>query len=474
MSEKAKITGLKVSNFKRVKLVEIQPNENGLTILGGDNSQGKTSILNAIGYALGGEAFRPSAVNNYDGDENAEIRVEINGLIVERKGKNADLKITDTRGMKGNQTLLNEIVSKFALDLGTFLNASDKAKLLLGMFPELDDKLTKLKAESDAIRTERTDINRDVKRLGMQIDGMSVVENIPGEEIKVEELTVELQKISNLISDFEAKQRTVELKKQEEANLKRQDDSLSYRTTEIISEKDNLGEQEQAETKALEEEFQRRHEELKARFKKRKNDADTELDRLKNELHEVRTEVKQVLIDIDDLTKEIAAEPNHEEQKVAILKRIQTANDTNAQIRKNTECKKVHAEWDRLKTNSEDLTNKLTAIDQNRAELLQNANLPLPELSIDADGELLYNGLKWDCMAGAERLKVATAICMGAKPECGFVLIDGLETMDGKTLADFSAFLAEKGMQGIGTIVGNEQATLIIENGMIQAPKESN
>ena len=68
----------------------------------------------------------------------------------------------------------------------------------------------------------------------------------------------------------------------------------------------------------------------------------------------------------------------------------------------------------------------------------------MPELSINADGELLYKNQKWDCMSGAERLKVATAICMEAKPSCGFVLIDGLEAMDEKTLDDFGTYLAEK------------------------------
>ena len=41
--------------------------------------------------------------------------------------------------------------------------------------------------------------------------------------------------------------------------------------------------------------------------------------------------------------------------------------------------------------------------------------------------------------------------------------------MDGKTLDEFSRFLAEKNMQGIGTIVGeNERATIILEDGRVK------
>ena len=99
---------------------------------------------------------------------------------------------------------------------------------------------------------------------------------------------------------------------------------------------------------------------------------------------------------------------------------------------------------------------------------MQNAKLPLVDLSINADGELLYKGQKWDCMSGAERLKVATSICMKSKPGCGFVLIDGLEAMDQQTLKEFSEYLTACNMQGIGTIVGDTAATVIIEDGKVQ------
>lgn len=122
-----------------------------------------------------------------------------------------------------------------------------------------------------------------------------------------------------------------------------------------------------------------------------------------------------------------------------------------------------------MRKESETLTSNIDEIESRRKATLQKADLPLPELSITDEGELLYHNQKWDCMSGAERLKVATAICMEAKPECGFVLIDGLEAMDGKTLDEFSRFLAEKNMQGIGTIVGeNERATIILEDGRVK------
>ena len=46
-----KIKTLEVENVKRVKAVTIEPTANGLTIIGGRNNQGKTSILDSIAWA---------------------------------------------------------------------------------------------------------------------------------------------------------------------------------------------------------------------------------------------------------------------------------------------------------------------------------------------------------------------------------------------------------------------------------------
>ena len=49
-----KINQLELENVKRIKACCIEPTENGLTIIGGQNNQGKTSVLYAIAWALGG------------------------------------------------------------------------------------------------------------------------------------------------------------------------------------------------------------------------------------------------------------------------------------------------------------------------------------------------------------------------------------------------------------------------------------
>lgn len=82
-----KITSLELENVKRIKAFKLEPSPNGLTIIGGKNNQGKTSVLDAIAWALGGDKYKLAAREG--AYTNPILHLELsNGLIVERRGKN--------------------------------------------------------------------------------------------------------------------------------------------------------------------------------------------------------------------------------------------------------------------------------------------------------------------------------------------------------------------------------------------------
>ena len=98
MADSIKINKLEIENVKRIKAVKIEPTKNGLTIVGGNNNQGKTSVLDSIAWALGGDRYKPSNATR-DGSTippNLHI-VMSNGLVVERKGKNSSLTAVSAR-----------------------------------------------------------------------------------------------------------------------------------------------------------------------------------------------------------------------------------------------------------------------------------------------------------------------------------------------------------------------------------------
>ena len=61
-----KINSLEIENVKRIKAVKIKPEKSGLTVIGGKNNQGKTSVLDSIAWALGGNGFKPVSYTHLD------------------------------------------------------------------------------------------------------------------------------------------------------------------------------------------------------------------------------------------------------------------------------------------------------------------------------------------------------------------------------------------------------------------------
>ena len=117
------------------------------------------------------------------------------------------------------------------------------------------------------------------------------------------------------------------------------------------------------------------------------------------------------------------------------------------------------------------LTEEIGSIRRQRTELLTQADLPLPGLSVE-NGKLLYHGQPWGNMSGSDQLRVATAIVRRLNPNCAFVLLDKLEQMDLATLREFGAWLEQEGLQAIATRVSTGgECSIIIEDGLVKAPE---
>lgn len=182
-----KINKLEIENVKRIKAVKIEPSRNGLTIVGGDNNQGKTSVLDSIAWALGGEKYRPSQAQREGSVTPPNLHIVMsNGLVVERKGKNSSLKVTDPDGNKSGQQLLNEFVEQLALDLPKFMESSGKEKARRAILQDDDinisDRLLESLVKDDAESTKSA-VEEFASLFRAEV-GKAVKEALKGEEPK--------------------------------------------------------------------------------------------------------------------------------------------------------------------------------------------------------------------------------------------------------------------------------------------------
>lgn len=417
--EGIKINKLEIENVKRIKAVKIEPTANGLTIVGGNNNQGKTSVLDSIAWALGGEKYRPSKAQRDGSTIPPTLHIVMsNGLVVERKGKNSALKVTDPNGGKGGQQLLNEFVEQLALDLPKFMESSgrEKAQTLLKIIG-VGDQLDVLDKKEKELYNSRLAIGRIADQKKKFANEQPYFPDAPKEMVSPSELIRQQQEILARNGENQRKREQVE----------KYQSSVFF----IRQSVDSMREQLEAEEKKLK---------------------------------EAEENLRIAQMNAADLQDESTAEL---EASLANIEEI------NRKVRANLD--KDKAEEDALDYQNQyaALTEEINQTRQAKSDLLQSAELPLPELSVQ-DGELVYKEQQWDNMSGSDRLKVSTAIVRKLNPKCGFVLLDKLEQMDRETLNEFGQWLEQEGLQAIATRVSTgDECSIIIEDGYVKETESS-
>ena len=163
-----------------------------------------------------------------------------------------------------------------------------------------------------------------------------------------------------------------------------------------------------------------------------------------------------------------SAEDLQDESTAELEASIQSIEETNRKVRVNLEKARAEDEAAKYASDYDKLTDAIEQKRKERLALLNGADLPLPELSVE-DGALTYKGKRWRDMSGSDQLRVAAAIVRRLNPDCGFVLLDKLEQMDMTTLEEFGRWLEAEGLQAIATRVSTgSECQIIIEDGMVK------
>lgn len=404
--ENVKINQFEIENVKRVRAVKVKPTASGLTVIGGKNNQGKTSILDSIAWALGGNRFRPSMPQREGSVIPPTLKVTLsNGIVVERKGKNSDLKVMDPSGNKAGQQLLDSFIEQLALDLPKFMESSgkEKAQILLQIIG-VGEQLASLEHEEKSLYNERLTIGRIADQKMKFAKEQPYYPDAPKELVSASELIRQQQEI---LARNGANQR----------------------------KRENLHQ--------LEQRYQQVNEQM---------------EKLIQQQSQIQKDLDIARMDAVDL---------HDESTAELERNISDIEEINRKVRANLDKEKAEDDAKEYQNQYQGLTSKITDVRQRKADLLKGVDLPLPGLSVE-DGELIYNGQKWDNMSGSDQMKVSTAIVRKLNPNCGFVLLDKLEQMDLDTMQEFGAWLEQEGLQAIATRVSTGgECSIIIEDGYV-------
>lgn len=407
-----KILRLEAENVKRIKAVQITPDGSAVYITG-KNGQGKTSVLDAIVYALGGKKTHPKQVIRR-GAERAHVVVETEEFTVERTWLDDDHSKLEMRSKDGKrysspQKLLDDMVGSISFDPLQFLRLKSKDQMeTLRSIVGLD--FTDLDAEHKKLYDQRTDFNRDIRR---------IKDSLPPADPDAPSALVDVKELVDKLSDLEAEIREID---------KIQNAILSVRDR-VQSHEDRI--------RQLEEELEAE----KAKMR--------EASKSLAELHEKA----EFFGDRPDTTE--------------IRKKIEAAEASNAKYH---EAKKWHDDYARLQdaeAEAKRLTESLEGIELEKENRIANAKFPVDGLSFDGD-QVLYEGLPFEQASQSDKLRVSVAMGLALNPRLKVLLIREASFFDEDHLAVVAQMAEEAGAQVWLEVVGDQGVGVVIEDGRVK------
>lgn len=420
-----KIIKFRADNVKRLTAVEITP-DGHLVQITGKNGQGKTSVLDAIWWALGGkENIQGQPIRK--GAKSASIKLTLGTdapeLLVERrfteKGDYLFVRNADGSRRDQPQKILDNLVGAMTLDPLGFMRAkpAEQFTVLRGLV-KLDVNLDTLDAQKAAHFADRTDVNRRAKAAQARADAITVPDDLPEQEPDTEALTQELADAGERNS---ARERAISARNQATAANLRHKDAVAELERAIAEAQEKL-----------------------ATAKQAKFDHDREL--------------TQIM-----LTK--IAEPA---DTAAIRDRITAANRARDAFAKRQQKIDAMGEAATLKAESEALTASIDQIDKDKQDAMGRAQMPVPGLTF-GDGVVIYNGLPLDQASDAEQLRISTAIAAANNPKLRVIRIRDGSLLDDDAMKALAEFAETNDFQiWLEKVDGSGEIGIVMEDGHVK------
>jgi DNA repair exonuclease SbcCD ATPase subunit len=423
-----KIIRLSAKNVKRLKAVEITPDGN-MVVIGGKNGQGKSSVLDAIAYALGGkDVICREPVRR--GAESAEVTCDLGDLIVRRTftadgGGSLAVETKDGARFTSPQGRLDGLMGRLSFDPLEFARMdptkqAETLRVLLGLdFAELE-------AQRASLFAQRTDVNRDGKALRARFDAIPErFAELPAEEISS----------ASLIEDLE----------QAQQENHRNANARSNAAAEQATARRMLADAE-------------------AQVMRTRTEIQKITDRLKDEEAIVASRIRN----LEEASVTIDAVSAIKDVDVAPLKlKLAGVEETNRKIRSNHQREELLAEIEGKRAESAALSEQIDEIDRKKRAAIASANFPVEGLSFGGAGGVTFNDLPFDQASAAEQLRASVAIGLALNPKLRVLLIRDGSLLDEDSLRLVAEIAEQRDAQLWIERVEEGGATVLIEDGSV-------
>lgn len=428
-----KIVALQAENIKKLVAIEIKPDGNIVEITG-KNGQGKTSVLDAIWWALGGVA-NVQAAPIRKGQTEARIRLDLGEIIVTRKFKDnagaitSSIVVENVEGARfgSPQAMLDNLLGKLSFDPLAFARMDPRTQFetLKKFVPGIDFEAMEDQNKLDYAR--RTDINRRAKEASIQADKIAIRPDTPDELVDEVKLIGEMEAAGKHNAEIEnRKARREDFKNQ----LNRKIDALSVLKRNV-------------------EEVQKR-------------------------LEELETASKASITEIETMAKQIDSAPALPApiDTGALRQKIAEAKATNEQVQLNSSKKKLQKMATDMEAEAKTISDRMTDRTAEKMAAIAEAKLPVEGISF-GDNEIQLNGVPFNQASDAEQLRASIAIAMALNPKLKVVRVrDGslLDVDSMKILAEMAE--AQDYQIWVERVDSSGKVGFVLEDGYIKSKKE--
>lgn len=462
-----RITKIKIKNLFGISEKEFD----GRSVeLSGDNGTGKTSVIDAIKYALTNDSERDYIIRN--GENEGEILIESDtGLMIDRKKRTTQ---TDYKAVKENgktvsspESFLKNLFTPLQLDpvAFTLMTKQEQNRTILDLieFPwdlnwikeqfgeipqgvnydqNILQVLSDIQSENGEYFKRRQDINRDIrnKRAFVADIAKDIPEHFDAAKWEGYNLSAVYEKITKA-QEFNSRIERAKIFKDSYDNKVR-----GYQAEAEIA-KSNLDKQISAERENLTAEIERKKAEIKAAEEKIKSLARTVADKTAIIDSEYAAKVAKLDGDIKIADEYIGKAPV---DISAMQTEAKTAEEMKRHLNEYGRMTEMQGELEQLEEQSKGLTEKIELARTLPGKILETASLPITGLSIE-NGIPLINGLPVSNLSEGEKLQLCVDVALAKPNNMQILLLDGVEKLSDKNRKALYEKCAEKGLQFIAT-----------------------